>query len=249
MKAPTTMPAAALACFLALSCASAGGHAPGYSPTFDFTPPSAAVPGASGVTLALVSAGYSQTQPWTRVQPFSALSASLGADFEELLTARGFSVKGPFRSYEEMVFPDKQASDLVLVPNLDLSVSVQDVRQAKVELLTGKIKYKGTAVIGGRVNLWLSESLTGTRMWSKSIPVVQASVPWESQTWRSKNEAFAEADVYADRGFAEAVGPTLERLYAETLRTAWAYLDPSEVQLVRGQAQDVKKRAVFGARP
>lgn len=44
----------------------------------------------------------------------------MGNDFEKLLTAKGFTIRGPFRSRDEMVYNDKRNSDFVLQVEIDL---------------------------------------------------------------------------------------------------------------------------------
>ena len=44
----------------------------------------------------------------------------MGNDFEEMLTAKGFKIRGPFGSRDEMVFNDKQSSDFAFIAEIDL---------------------------------------------------------------------------------------------------------------------------------
>ncbi len=41
-------------------------------------------------------------------------------DFDEMLTAKGFTIKGPFGSRDEMVYNDKMNSDFAFEVNIDL---------------------------------------------------------------------------------------------------------------------------------
>lgn len=234
---------AVLLALTAGACATAGGSAPAFNPQFNYTPPQEAKPGASDVTIALVSPSYSQGQLWTRMAPWTTFSRDMSGDFDKLLAARGFLVKGPFPAYDQMVFPDKEGSDLVLVPSLDVSVDLQNMSVAQVDLFTGNRRMKGAALLGGRVDLVLEESLTGTRMWVKDIPVPPKSVDWTMSKWIPKNDQVTQADIYQDPGFVNAIGPVLESLYDEVLKDAWAYLSPNEVKLVKAQSLPLRKKA------
>ncbi|MFH1096483.1 MAG: hypothetical protein V1749_03155 [Candidatus Desantisbacteria bacterium] len=64
-------------------------------------------------------------------------------DFQELLIARGFTVNGQFRSYEEMTFSEKKGIDLLLEPILQR----------------------------GRRSLSIVESLSKEQIWIKNIDI------------------------------------------------------------------------------
>ncbi len=65
---------------------------------FDFSPPSRAQAGATGITIAIVKPTYVGQNPEYLAPPFNEMASSMGNDFEELLTAKGFTVRGPFGS-------------------------------------------------------------------------------------------------------------------------------------------------------
>jgi hypothetical protein len=96
---------------------------PAYVPTFRFSPPETAAPGSAGVLFAVINARFSKNEDWTKEQLFATFSRNLSADFETVLHARGYTVRGPFGSIEEMTYPDKQGSDLALSPTLELDVT------------------------------------------------------------------------------------------------------------------------------
>ncbi len=217
-------------------------------PNFDFTPPSNAPVGSADITLAIVNASYSEEKDWTRVWPFTDISRNMARDFVEIVNARGFTVRGPFVSYDEMIFPDKQGSDLVLQPWVEMTLEFRNVT-VKEELppllsLQTRSKYslKGEAVIGGRVTLSLLESLSKERMWSKSIEIPSGLIPWEAekQYWVRPTQI----DL-SDNGVARPIGITMEALYAKIMRTAWDYLHPEELKMVKKQAQEIKKKKVY----
>ena len=44
------------------------------------------------------------------------MMSAMGASFNEILIAKGFNTKGPFISLNDMTFPEKKGSDLLLYP-------------------------------------------------------------------------------------------------------------------------------------
>src|SRR5580765_4546739 len=71
---------------------------------FDYSPPSRAQAASTGITIAIVRPTYVGKNPVYYVSPFNEMATSMGNDFEELLTAKGFTVRGPFGSRDEMVY-------------------------------------------------------------------------------------------------------------------------------------------------
>jgi len=220
-------------------------EAPLLPPTFDFTPPSQAGPNSAKVTFALVDANYAQDEPWTAVAPFNTFSESLSSDFQEILAARGFTVRGPFQRYDEMTFPDKKGSDLVLQPDLDVSVT----STAKVvPTLFGK-QLEATMVVRGKVKLEVRESLTGERMWFKDIKLTPATVECEGKRYADSTQVPASegqpAALLQDPKCANLFGPVLEKFYTDVMDAAWRYLEPEEMAMVKKQSQEIKTRKVY----
>jgi hypothetical protein len=213
-------------------------------------PPNTAPPGSANVTLAIV-------QPqWARPQAnenLLQLSARLKNDFLALVTARGYTARGPFSSWQAMVYPDKTGSDLVLIPELQIDCSYQNLQQANkaVTLFAKGNAYtytlNGTATVRGQMNLVLTESMTNERMWAKSIPIDPLQVAWVGEKRFNSAQGAApttltiDALIDDDPGFQRAVYPRLEEMYKQLLQASWDYLDPREVATVKVQAAKLKK--------
>ncbi len=223
-------------------CATTKPAQPVYQPTFQFTPPATAAPGSAGVAFAVINARFSKEEAWTKEQPFVTFSRNLSADFQEILNARGYTVRGPFGSAEEMTFPDKKGSDLALQPTLELTVaSVSRGVQEKVNILTAN-SYIATfdVTVDGRVTLAVTEPLSGERMWFKSVVVpattVQYAVPVANQT---------PAGVAIDLSTNPDLGRALDQAYANIMDAAWKYLDPGEMALVKKQGDEIRAKKVY----
>ena len=86
------------------------------APTFDYTPAANADPMSANITFAVVGSYFE-----TPVPLFEIFSSNMARDFAEILTARGFTIRGPFVSYDEMTFPDKEGSNLILSALVDFT--------------------------------------------------------------------------------------------------------------------------------
>lgn len=215
------------------------------TPVFDWNPPETAATASAGVTFGIVGGSYSKEEDWIDVYPFNTFRDNMRSDFDELMTARGFTTTGPFLNADEMTYPDKKACDLILEPTLDVQLTVGQVSAQEHVVLLGDNYYtlNGNATIGGRVTLSVVESLTGTRMWNKSVSVEKVTFPWKGeakyatppQGWYLKNEP----------GLQQAIAPHLERAYNAILDKAWDYLHPEEMAVVAKQAMEVKEKTTF----
>ena len=82
-----------------------------------------------------------------------------------------------------MTYPDKKGCELILSPTIEVSLGLQDARYEEVINLLEPNQYRalGVAHLGGRVTLAIVESLTGERMWLKSVELPPGSVEWKGE--------------------------------------------------------------------
>lgn len=213
-------------------------------PTFSWTPPTTATAASAGVTFAIVGAAYSENQPWAGQWPFTDFSKNMALDFQQLVAARGFTVKGPFASYDEMAYPDKKGSDLVLQPTLDVQIGATNVRSTtNIKILgTNTYSLEGDATVSGRVTLFLKESLSKEQMWVKSIQLPPSTVHWEGSNEYQTPPTTADL---SDPAITKLLGKTMETYYHTVMEAAWKYLDPEEMRGVKKQADEIKAKKVY----
>jgi hypothetical protein len=235
---------------LGISCAYSrrGASSAPYVPTFDFAPPATAAPASAGVSLAIVDASYGSSEAWMTLAPFNGVPRQLGQDFQELLIARGFTTRGPFHVADEMTFPDRQSTDLILLSRLDITLNTTVASKEQFNIVGGNtMTLSGQLTVGGRVTIGLHESLSNERMWFKSIEVRRTPVTWLGTRVFAAGpvpQVDPNALINSDPGFANAVAKELEAIYLEVMQAAWNYLDPGEVQIVKQQSQEVRSRWV-----
>src|SRR5450759_5661524 len=75
------------------------------------------------VTIGILSAANSVSMQSRRINGPSivAFREAFTKNFYEMMVAKGMNTRGPFGSIDEMTFPDKKGSDLVVLPELDLT--------------------------------------------------------------------------------------------------------------------------------
>lgn len=215
-----------------------------YSPIFKYIPPENSSTGSAKVTFAIVGASYADNVKWTQEWPFPDFSERIALDFQQILSARGFTVRGPFKSYDEMAFPDKKGSDLVLEPKLEVKFEkVTTLKDKNIHLLFSTLDsytLSGKGMISGRVTLSLLESLSKERMWFKSIELPPVNFDWIS------NKEYKDPNAYVEnRDISKPLGQALENIYKQIMETSWKYIDPEEMRIVKKQAEEVKAKKVY----
>lgn len=222
------------------------------TPTFDWSPSSTAAPASVGLNFGVVAGTYTKkNMPVLQQFPFDRFASNMGADFVELLTAKGFTTTGPFPSLNEMAYGDKKGCDLVIVPELDVAPAIPTASMERHVSILGSdyFTFNGTVQVRGRVTLSVLESLSGTRMWNKSVEIPQTTVPFVGQTRFGVGTYPAGPKTsdfdWSDQGLLNAVSPPLEKAYLDILGKAWTYLDPEEMKTVKAQAAEVRAKTTF----
>ena len=170
--------------------------------TFDYTPSSEAAPGSANVTFAIVGAqlvkppqqGVTQSLLQVPVPLFEDFASTMTKDFMEVLNARGFGVTGPFETYDKIMHPVKEASDLLLTAQVKFIAEMSGVQIAKRFKVFGSTRYyalQGSATVQCDVTLLLSECLTNEPMWTKSIAMERFMVALDSSSTAYSNHELA----------------------------------------------------------
>ena len=222
------------------------------APTFDYTPADNAEPMSANVTFAVVGSRFE-----TPVPLFERFSTNMAHDFAEILTARGYTIRGPFRTYDEMTFPDKENSNLVLSAEVDFTSDTSGLEIVEVASLGATLdallgssrsnsdqryNVKGTVRVEGRVTLIVAESLTNEKMWTKSVDIEPIDVALNGQhVFATAPSGLAEVLKHENQFYTD-LGRALTGRYVQIMERTHAYLDPREMALVDRQADSLRER-------
>jgi hypothetical protein len=224
-----------------------------YTPTYAYTAPSST--GGQGISLALVNpklssaatvtvtneyAQMGQTPPADLITADHAYSAFVGAinrGLNEYFTASGFTVSGPFKTIDEMTFPEKKQADLLLSIELSAIMNQPPVYQTPSQYSGTLFQSAGDCVFSGTIDLVLTEPLSMQRMWAKSIEVPARQGPCAFNVRGSADQfntlmGNAQAKLY-------------EQAFPDIMKTAERYFTPEEVALVKQQAQELRDKKVY----
>lgn len=208
-----------------------------YVANFNYTPASQAAPGSVGVTFAVGNVNYQSGSktPWFSAPQFANLDKAIKEDLSKLLTAKGFTVRGPFDSYDLIPYSDKKAVDLYLTPTVEMSIVHKDTKAAPGGIASWT--YTGNIEISGKINLALREIVTVELMWSKSIPFTKVEFPYSIPNQRTFDyNAFPYNLIMND------VAKGIEKQYPDLMAAFWKLIDPEEMQIIKKQAQELKSK-------
>lgn len=221
---------------------------------FDFSPPSRVQAGATNITIAMVKPSYVGKNPEYFVPPFNEMATNMASDFDELLTAKGFTIRGPFGSRDEMTYNDKINSGFILEIGIELNPqynrkysttahppSFADLMLNKNAPTTYTNKMYGQVTLGGNLVIKAKSAQYGELLWTKSIALESASFSCPGQlTWNGIPNIHEELN--KDDLVYNTLTRELEKLYAKALGLAWQQIDPSEMKTVAEQGKKADKR-------
>ena len=257
-------------CIISMVCVFIGACATGrpseppvrrIEPNFDYNPPEVA-PEKTGITFAAVGSQFEMPfaavggDPYGGRMPFNTTQVPLierfannmADDFGEIITARGYTLRGPFRTFDEMTFIDKDNSNLILTAKVDFNTDLSGTRVAWHSAWLSKnesYKVSGEVRVSCRVSLIISESLTNERLWTKSVNIRPITVRLTPMAGYESNYIPIVEVLKKDTQFYTELGRQLDSQYNEIMNRTYGYLDPREMMLINKQAADLRKKKTF----
>ena len=221
---------------------------------FDFSPPSRAQTATTAITIAMVKPSYIGKNPEYFVSPFDEMAVRMASDFDELLTAKGFTIRGPFGSRDEMTYNDKVNSGFILEIGIELNheykrryvttthtPSFGQLLLDKNAPTTYTYKISGAVTLGGNLVVKAKSAQYGELLWTKSITLDASTFDCPGQViWTVVPQMNVELD--KDYLVYNTLSRELEKLYTKALNLAWQQIDPAEMKTVAEQGKKADKR-------
>ena len=178
---------AAMTCFVVIAGCGLPAMPPREPISFDYTPETEAAPGSADVTFVVVGAQLAKPAQQTAAQGlfnvqtplFDDFASTMTNDFMEVLNARGFGVTGPFKTYDEVIHPVKQANDLLLTAEVNFIANTRNIQIGK-QFSGNRLTLVGSVSVVCDVKLVLSECLTNEPMWTKNVTLDPFTVYMDS---------------------------------------------------------------------
>ena len=243
------------ACLMSMVCVAIGAcstNKPGpvvqrVEPKFDYNP-AEVTPGKTEITFAVVGSKFEVPFGSTAVSMFQRFASNMAGDFGEIITARGYTLRGPFEIYDEMTVADKENSDLILTAEVDFQ---SDFTGTYIEFVSfgvlkrGGWRASGQVSVFGRISLIIKESLTNERIWIKSVNISPLTVLLSPSVEYAQEYVTLVDVLNRDNEFYTALGKRLDAQYDEILSRTYGYLDPSEMLIISKQAAELRKRKIY----
>jgi len=222
--------------------------------TYDYAPPQNEKPKSAQVVFLLVDPSYQERFTYSNYKLFSNFSKAMSADYNEALTAKGYTVRGPFEYYDQVVYSDKKESDLMLSVEIDFDLNDQNINWIPHQYyISGKGKYiqygtnysiGGFFILSGKVNMVVSEPITREKLWAKSIPLKQKQIPVSSYYYHSQlknyNSAFTK-----DPLIINPITNALEEYYQHVFNTSWNHLEPNELTPLKKEVVEIREKKKY----
>ncbi len=236
---------------LLLSCSGAKvATTPLVVPDFDFSPSSPVATGSAGIKIGLIDPIYSGNFLYSNQPLFKQFRKNMGNDFQEILTARGYILKGPYETYDLMTYSDKNECDLGLDIEIDLNIVQTSggwnrfpLKSYAYGITSGNYStYDGTLNLSGKITISVIETFTRQKLLIKSVPV-----PQEAITVTAEAEYAYEATgvPLGDPGVHNPIANSLASFYKTTMQRGWDMLAKEELEHVKNQVPEIREKAGF----
>lgn len=221
---------------------------------FDYTPKESARSGSASMVLAFIKPGYASNFVYSGNELFRRFKTGLSGDIEELIIAKGFTLKGPYEGRDEMVFDDKKRIDIAI--NIEISPAFSSVQgewsskyHANISLLKGSspyytYAYTGKVSLTGKINISGFEPLTNEKIWAKSVSIPNVeNIPIVTQD--NYTTRLTDAQIMEDPLVYNAVGKALTAQYDGIMDKISAHFSVDELKSLQAQIKELKSKKGF----
>lgn len=216
--------------------------------TFDYTPTESSKSGSAGMLIGFVRPYYADNFGTASGELFINFQDALGNDIEELMVAKGFSLKGPYQSFDEMIFEDKKHVETLVQIQIDPRFTAHEGSWKAHPSILGpaftSYTYKGKVSIVGKINLSGVEPLTNEKIWSKSVLIPNIEhIPIE--TSGKYKRMLNDLELINDPSVYNMLGKALMKQYAGIMEKIAAHFNVEEFKTLKGQIRELKSKKGF----
>jgi hypothetical protein len=211
------------------------------TPKFIWEPQSNAV--SQNVQLALINPEFSENSEFLFYKNNKYLNIfleSLQSDLQQGMLAKGFTVNGSFDGFDEMTFPNKQATELALISNVTLILDGDFTENSKKTMAMGgeSIRTRGTLNVGGYVTFSLVEPVSEQKIWIKKV-----KFPDQSENIVA-NLLYTDGRLNSLHGNIDnrdaALVNALNNIYPALMQKFWNHLSSDEIKMLKKSAKKAR---------
>lgn len=227
------------------------------TPTYNYDAPKYLEKEGTKMTFALMSPSFGQefssnNTELSKVQgePFKSFNKGLEGEIEEVLTTKGFGIRGPFRDVDEMIYSDKEQSEFAISIQISPELMIKSGDWKGVKTSSGKMGAqfkKGTVTIYGDIVLTAFEPISGEKMWTKRVNIPEkttreftSSMIYTGSTSSNAVALFTLAT--ADPNVSNPLTEALQAAFPEIMDQVWRHLDPAEFKRLLPKVKELKEK-------
>ena len=183
--------------------------------------------------------------PENTVMLFKEFDKAIDTEFEAMMIRRGFDTMR-FKKIDDMTYPQKQACNLILYPEIHVSL------KSMPELVEIQ-EVKGNAIMNVEMVLNVFEPLSRKKLWMKRISINSNQFPFRylfryQRIYEQKTGQLLVG--YERQGIkwdnrSQRVGVALTKFYTEIMETSWKYFSPEEFAILRKHSDEIRERKRF----
>ena len=172
----------AISCIILAGCATTKFEPrlpPRETVTFDYTPPDytppKTTPDSTRPTIGVIKPRLPRSND---VPMFTSFARGVAADLEEVLIACGYDVKGPFDTFQNMSYAEKQGINGLLLSTIEFDILTDNVNIIPVSTAADRIygnpnlyRSKGSVTVDGEISLELIESPVSETLSKKTVTI------------------------------------------------------------------------------
>lgn len=176
------------------------------------------------------------------------LKSKLSSGIEELITRKGFNIAGPYDSFEDMTYRDKQKVYMAIIPKVNI-LPENKVTSSETNSLTKVTKTTGVIQIGGDYILDFVEPLTKEKLLTKRINlsdfVIRKEYISERKTGAPSGmlsmavQAAAASQTYTDN-YDKAVTEAINEFYAKSMTKLEVFIESDEIVSYKEEVAKLK---------
>jgi hypothetical protein len=212
--------------------------------TFSYTSRHPVAAGSAETSVILVKPGYADNFIYKTSELFSSYAAGFSADFESMLTARGFTLKKDCDNEDEILYGDKKDADveikISLLPEL---AAMQGQWKNSGSKQAPSYTFSGVANLTGKILLAGTEPLSGEKIWEFRL-----NIPEQDSviliTGNHYNHELVGDEFLNDPGIYNAIGPRLQQTYEGIMKKIEIKLDATEFKALKPQIKELKSKSI-----
>jgi hypothetical protein len=216
--------------------------------TFEYAPKETNKAGAATMVLGMVRPFYAANFTSGSGELFKSFQTALANDIEEVIIAKGFTIKGPYVSHDEMIFEDKKRTDVLIQIEIAPRFTAQEGGwKSHFSLTTANrtvYSYAGTVSLVGKINISGVEPLTNEKIWSKSVAIPNVE-NIQIETSSKYTRPLNDIELLNDPGVYNAVGKALMTQYAGIMDKITAHFNVEEFIGLKPQIKELKSKKGF----